>query len=53
MKYRVDEPISTIMSTIVDEVLQVDSMIKNKMSAYNHSKSNLNLLTRKMKYQNI
>jgi hypothetical protein len=47
MKYRVDEPISTIMTSIVEEVNQVDNVIKNKMVSYHHAKSNLNSLNRK------
>ena len=47
MKYRVDEPISTILNSIVEEVNQVDNAIKNKLSAYNHAKSNFNSLKRK------
>ena len=53
MKYRVDEPISTIMGTIIDEVHQVDHVIKNKLSSYHHAKSNLNLLNRKKAYSQI
>ena len=47
MKYRVDEPIPTIMNSIVEEVHQVDNLIKNKIGTYHHTKSNLNSLNRK------
>lgn len=47
MKYRVDEPISNIMNNIVEEVNQVDHVIKNKIGSYHHSKSQLNSLNRK------
>lgn len=47
MKYRVDEPIPTIMNGIVEEVHQIDNVIKNKLGAYNHAKISLNSLNRK------
>jgi len=47
MKYRVDEPISNIMNNIVEEVNQVDNVIKNKIGTYHHAKSQLNSLNRK------
>ena len=47
MKYRVDEPISDIMNNIVEEVNQVDHVIKNKIGTYHHVKSQLNSLNRK------
>ena len=47
MKYRVDEPIQAIMETIVEEAHQIDHVVKNKMSTYMHSKSNLNQVHRK------
>lgn len=47
MKYRVDEPISTIMTNIIDEVHQIDNVIKNKIGTYHHAKANLNSLNRK------
>ena len=47
MKYRVDEPISNIMNNIVEEVNQVDHVIKNKIGSYHHTKSQLNSLNRK------
>lgn len=47
MKYRVDEPIQTIMETIVHEARQIDGVVKNKMNSYIHTKSNLSQLQRK------
>lgn len=53
MKYRVDEPILTIMNNIVEEVHQVDNVIKNKIGTYHHTKAGLNSLNRKKTYQSI
>lgn len=50
MKYRVDEPVATIMNNIVEEVHQIDNVLKNKISTYHHAKSNLNSLNRKKTY---
>lgn len=50
MKYRVDEPISNIMNNIVEEVNQVDHVIKNKIVTFHHAKSQLNSLNRKKTY---
>ncbi len=50
MKYRADKPLTELVSTILTEINNMDSLLKNKSSAYAQAKGNLNAIQRKNMY---
>ncbi|KAJ3043755.1 hypothetical protein HDV00_004161 [Rhizophlyctis rosea] len=47
MKYRVDRSLKELADTIMQEVSQIDALMKNKMTAYSTVKSQLQVFARK------
>ena len=50
MKYRADKPLQELVSTILTEVNNMDTLLKTKSSAYAQAKGTLNAIQRKNMY---